>query len=134
MTTKPCTLCGHVKPLTEYHKKTKYHDGLDPWCKSCKSKRDTARYHADPAAAYQRARAYILAHPEKMKEHHQKSAAKMRTIDRQRRRDEIRNLGDSYVRQLICEGSTLSQTDIPQCLVDARRELIQLRRAINEKL
>lgn len=127
---KACTLCGNVKPLTDYHKKTKYHDGLDPWCKSCKRERNRARYNADKKAAYQRTRAYILAHPERAKAHKQKSAVKMRDQERMRRRAEIAELGDSYVRQLFCEGNGLSHTDIPQCLVDARRELIKLKRAL----
>jgi hypothetical protein len=129
-TMKICTLCGKTKPLTEYGKKTKYHDGMDPWCKSCKRERDVARYHANPEAAYQRARAYLLAHPEQAKAYKQKSAAKTRTEQRQKRRGEIATLGDSYVRQLFCEGNSLSHADIPQCLVDARRELIQLKRAL----
>ena len=132
---KACSLCGNVKPLTEYHKKTKYHDGLDPWCKSCKHERDYARYHADPKAAYQRTRAYVLAHPEQAKAYKQKSAAKMREKERERRRTEINELGDSYIRQLFCEANGLAHSDIPQCLVDARRALIKLKRTLkNEEL
>lgn len=132
---RACTICKHEKPLTAFHKKTKYHDGLDPWCKECKSKRDTARYRADPVAAYQRSRVYILAHPDRTKAYHQKSAEKMRNKDRGLRRAEIANLGGSYIRQLLCEGNNLSQQDIPQCLVDAKRELVKLRRTLkNEKL
>ena len=34
--TKRCTKCGEEKPLTEFHKSRKSHDGLGYWCKSCK--------------------------------------------------------------------------------------------------
>jgi hypothetical protein len=35
---KKCTKCGIEKPLTEFHKKSASKDGLDYWCRSCKSK------------------------------------------------------------------------------------------------
>ena len=37
---KQCTICGEVKPLTEYHKKK---DGLAPSCKPCRNAAQRAR-------------------------------------------------------------------------------------------
>lgn len=33
--TKRCSKCGEVKPITEFHKRTLSHDGLQSWCKRC---------------------------------------------------------------------------------------------------
>ena len=74
-----------------------------------------------------------MANPEKHAEYQRKSAVKLREQERTKRRNEINELADSYVRQLFCENNGLSHADIPQCLVDARRELIKLKRALKCK-
>lgn len=49
----------------------------------------------------------------------------------QRQRDFLR---DIYIRRLLSDGTTMKPSDVPQILVDTHRELINLKRAINEKL
>lgn len=41
---KTCTICETTRDKAEFNKKTKSPDGLDPWCKSCKSKKDKENY------------------------------------------------------------------------------------------
>lgn len=41
---KPCTKCGQIKSLSEYHKHKKSKDGLSERCKACR-KIDTKRYN-----------------------------------------------------------------------------------------
>jgi hypothetical protein len=134
MPSRTCTLCKVAKPLSEYHKKAAYHDGLDPWCKACKHEKDTVRYWSDPSRYKRKSAAYHKAHPDKARKWKLESAERHRDEDRQKRRAEIQDLSDHYVRQLFCENNVLTFSDIPQCLVEARRELIKLKRAIHEKL
>ena len=51
---KPCTVCGTVKPLDEYHRNKRKKDGRDPNCKACAK----AYYQANRA----RVRAYKAAY------------------------------------------------------------------------
>lgn len=43
-------------------------------------------------------------------------------------------LADCYVRLLMAQHLKIKGSEIPQTLVDAHRELMRLKRAINEKL
>jgi 5-methylcytosine-specific restriction endonuclease McrA len=47
---KNCSKCGLLKPITDFHKKTKQKSGLNPSCKAC-VKINTARYYAENADA-----------------------------------------------------------------------------------
>lgn len=127
-----CTLCKQAKPLSEFNKKTRYHDGLDPWCKACKHEKDKARYWLDPAGAKKRSAEYAKANPDKAKAWKKASADKHRSNIRKKRNSDIKELSDKYVKQLFTENSTLTFADIPQCLVYARRELIKLKRELNK--
>lgn len=49
----------------------------------------------------------------------------------QRSRDFLR---DVYIRRLLTDGTALKPKDVPYVLVEAHRELVKLKRVINEKL
>lgn len=55
-------------------------------------------------------------------------------IARRHSKRTIDELHDSYVRRKIMQTSRIPYKEIPQGLVDVVRELIKLKRAINEKL
>lgn len=129
---RACTLCKQAKPLSEFSKKTRYYDGLDPWCKACKSLKDKARYWLDPAGAKKRSAEYAKAHRDKARAWSKASADRTRVSIRKKRNSDIKELSDKYVKQLFTENSTLTFADIPQCLVDARRELIKLKRELKK--
>ena len=48
-TTKQCTKCGEVKPLSEYHKKLDGKYGVQVRCKECRCKQKRDRYANDSA-------------------------------------------------------------------------------------
>lgn len=65
---KKCTKCGVEKPLSEFHNKKQAKDGLDFWCKSCKSTANKAWRESDVKNSEnntKRARAWNLANKEK---------------------------------------------------------------------
>jgi hypothetical protein len=41
---KVCKRCGKEKPLTDFRKKTKAADGLQPWCRECFAEYERLRY------------------------------------------------------------------------------------------
>ncbi len=47
--TKICTECGQEKPISEFNKNKGSKDGHQSRCRSCFSKYNKARYHADPS-------------------------------------------------------------------------------------
>lgn len=58
METKYCTKCGKNKPLSGFHLSIRAKDGLQSWCKACRSE-DQAEYyieHREEKAAYNAAR------------------------------------------------------------------------------
>ena len=49
---KACTKCGEVKGTTEFHANARSADGLQCWCKVCRSTYAQARHNPDKARAY----------------------------------------------------------------------------------
>jgi hypothetical protein len=44
---KACTKCGEIKPVGEFHRRTRSRDGLTPQCKACAHQRSLADYGAN---------------------------------------------------------------------------------------
>jgi len=53
MKTKVCTLCGEIKPLTEFGKHKLGKDGLNYWCKECNRRRGR-EYNKSPVGIFSR--------------------------------------------------------------------------------
>ncbi|HJC29572.1 MAG TPA: HNH endonuclease [Candidatus Dietzia intestinigallinarum] len=64
--TKPCTKCGEVKPLTEYHRNTGTRDGHQTQCKVCKSTHKQGWYNANREKNAARRRAWREANRDKI--------------------------------------------------------------------
>lgn len=47
MSEKLCTICKHVKPLTEFNKNKGRQDGLQTHCRQCSKKKSRKYYHAN---------------------------------------------------------------------------------------
>lgn len=109
-----------------------------------------ARELAHPEEAAQKKREYLERHPERRKATNSKWARKpevkaakvakrkvcveLRAMEK-RLRDNYRDtLADCYVRRVMVQRTELKANELPQTLVDAHRELMRLKRAINEKL
>jgi len=104
---------------------------------------------ANPEKAAQKKREYLERHPEKRKETNRRYMKKPEVLDRQRElrasperrakakklREHYRDtLHDCFVRRCLAQHLKIKGSEIPQTLVDAHRELMRLKRALNEKL
>jgi hypothetical protein len=104
--------------------------------------------HQEEAA--QKKREYLQRHPEKRKETSRKYAAKpevkaakvakrkesaeLRAREKALRKHYRDTLADCFVRRVLAQRTGMKGSEIPQTLVDVHRELMRLKRAINEKL
>lgn len=104
---------------------------------------------ANPEKAAQKKRKYLERHPERRKETCRRYANKPEAKARSREldakpeqrakakalREHYRDtLHDCFVRRCLAQHLKIKGSEIPQPLVDAHRELMRLKRAINEKL
>ena len=104
---------------------------------------------ANPEKAAQKKREYLERHPDKRKETNRRYMGKLEVQEKQRElrakpeqrakakllRDHYRDtLHDCFVRRCLAQHLNIKGSEIPQTLVDAHRELMKLKRAINEKL
>lgn len=132
---KVCTKCSETKKLEEYRPKRGE-------CKKCQDDKRMVRYWAnrDAELAAMKARnpAMYQRRAEVIKE---RSAAwakanpdKRRDICKENQRRQRVDLSNAYVRRMLAQSIGLPATQIPEFLVTVQRELIKLKRAINEKL
>ena len=104
---------------------------------------------ANPEKAAQKKRKYLERHPDKRKETNRRymkkpevmakqrelrSTAESRKKDKRLREHYRDTLHDCFVRRCLAQNLKIKGSEIPQTLVDAHRELMRLKRAINEKL
>ena len=101
------------------------------------------RNNCDRANAKQRA--YVERNPERRREQANRHAAKpevrakaaarpaRREWQKARNKRDSETLSDGYVRRIMAQHTSMKGSDLPQGLVDAYRELMKLKRAINEK-
>ena len=68
-----------------------------------------------------------------MSERHRKYREANKEIISERRKRDAKNLTDYYVGRFIIEDSNLTHKDIPQELIEVKRELIKIRRLIREE-
>ena len=90
-------------------------------------------------------RAYAERHPDRIKESQRKHYTKPEVLARQRgdparleycrqRGAKIReSLSDEYVRRVMAQHLSIKGSELPQSLVDAHREVMKIKRYINEK-
>lgn len=163
---KTCTKCGEIKERTAFHANKKTADGLQQWCKTCRSAHSKATYDPAKARAYKQANAGAIrarkqaykaanrdaelaridrwhrANPDKVREYKRRHAAKHGDRDLLRlqrfvaENPERKNMGrkelrDSYVAFVITRRSaTLKPDDIPQALIDLKRQQLKLLREL----
>jgi len=145
---KKCSKCKEIKSLDKFYKNRKHPDGLHYECKTCHRKyfienkdkikeykkqyylknKDTIKEYLIKnkdkikVGNYKRGVKYRLNHKEEVKEYANKYAKKLR--------DE---LSDLYIKQRLTSNSPLSYKDIPQWLIEAKREELQLKRIIRKE-
>ena len=78
MGTKQCTTCGETKPIDQFYKAAGCIDGRRGDCRTCFQAKAKARSKADPtlrATARERARAWLVANPERKRSNNRAYAA-----------------------------------------------------------
>ncbi|MBK8772226.1 MAG: hypothetical protein IPM06_17635 [Rhizobiales bacterium] len=133
---KTCQTCKGEKPATAYR-------GPRSECKACERARHRAWYAAQTVKPHQtiegaayfrawyegnakavkaRAVAWVAANPDKRRNISKENMARQRD-----------KLSTAYVRRMLAASVGLKSADIPLPLVECQRELLKLKRAINEK-
>ena len=100
---------------------------------------------AHPERAAQKKREYVERHPDRRKESQRKHYTKPEVLERQRSNpariayNRARNtasrqrLDDVYVRRVMAQHLSIAGSQIPQALVDAHREVMKIKRFLNEQ-
>ena len=100
---------------------------------------------AHPERAAEKKREYVERHPDRRKESQRKHYTKPEVLARHRadpnraaynrkRGEEGRsNLSDEYVRRVMAQHLSITGSQIPQPLVDAHREVMKIKRYLNEQ-
>ena len=136
MEKQTCSSCGHTKAADEFRPTPAGNRRAK--CKDCERAKHRARYAAMKEKPHQRpemkayyrawyaknrdrliakATAYTQAHPEMR-----------RDVCRENMRRDRARLGDRYVRRMLAQEIGLRSKDIPQPLVEAQRELMNIKR------
>jgi ABC-type nitrate/sulfonate/bicarbonate transport system substrate-binding protein len=133
---KACRTCKDEKPATAYR-------GTRSECLACENQRRRAWYAAQHVKPHQTAegaayyRAWYEANAEVVKARAVAWAAanqaKRREVCKENMARQRDKLSDAYVRRMLAASVNLKAKDIPDSLVKAQRELLKLKRAINEK-
>lgn len=131
---KTCIHCQQSKPLDAFRKSTRMTGGRENGCKECHNERRRQRYAENPADILAANRQWASNNRDHVNSYRRNWSRKGYVHYRSaKRRQEIANLSDSYVRQILAGNSTLSHADIPQSLVDVHREVLRLKRAIRDE-
>ncbi len=136
MDERTCCSCGHTKAAEEFRPTPAGNRRAK--CKGCERAEHRARYAAMEEKPHQRpdmkayyrawyaknrarliakAAAYNQAHPEMR-----------RDVCRENMRRDRARLGERYVRRMLAQETGLRSKDIPQPLVEAQRELLNIKR------
>lgn len=99
----------------------------------------------NPERANANKRAYVERHPDRHAEAQRRWASKpevqerqranpnRRAYNRQRNNASRQHLSDEYVRRVMAQHLSITGSQIPQPLVDAHREVMKIKRYINEQ-
>lgn len=142
---KTCKACRKTKTIELFPKNKKYKNGYEARCKECIYAKQKEFRKANPNYRHE----YYLANKEKNnaqsakwfkenKEYIQQKRKKQRQTNPEAYRvytkkyeDKSRKeLTDTYIRKTLSQYSTIGRADIPQVLVEAKREQLKLLRSI----
>ena len=103
---KICSKCKNKQGIGQFHKNNTTYDGLYSYCKKC-SKTLGKKFSKDNKnQIYLSKRAYY--------------------------NKQVEELGDYYIKQALLQGTNLKSGDIPQWLIEAKRQEIKLKRTIEK--
>lgn len=155
---KTCKDCEQTLPAEAFVPNPKGRGGLQPYCRKCQAARSRAWAAANREANLARKRAYYEENKQALLTQQKAyyEANKQRILEAQRktpqenrahvkawvqanpdkRREMLRSqrerLLDSYVRRRLVDGTTLKPAEIPQGLIDAKREQLRILRELRK--
>ena len=144
---KTCSTCKVPLPHDQFNRDRTKPDGLCTSCRNCAAEkgrawharnservreRHAARYAANAENERAKSAAWRASHPEAKKK--ADAAYSKRTAGRKAERQQrvVDVLGDTYIKQLLTENRRLKFSDVPQALVNLKREHLRLARALKE--
>ena len=157
---KVCCRCKQAKCLDGFGVDRKAKDGHSYRCKQCTKESNKHWYQANrekviatarawdaanPEKVAERKLAYAARYPERVKEANrkyglkpdvvakQKADPRRKAYQKQRREACITELKDEYVRRVLAQRLSITGSALPQALVDAHREVMKIKRYINEQ-
>lgn len=132
---KQCSICNQHKPADAYR-------GTRSMCLACEHARRREWYAAQTVKPHQRDdmkayyRKWYAANADSVKARAvawtKANPDKRRDICRENTARQRAKLSDAYVRRMLAASIGLKAADIPQPLVEAQRELLKIKRYINE--
>lgn len=136
---KRCRKCGEVKALDAFPVRSCTPDGRHGFCRECKRRRqreweDANREHIRQKARESDRRRYSD-NPEKFREKSRKTHHKNRDKNLEKMAKNRKDLTDAYVKRSLLQGlPTMRGVDVPQSLLEMKREQIALQRLKRELL
>lgn len=145
---KRCQKCKIEKPLDAFYRSSSSKDGLQKRCKQCQHVDSAERAKKNPAKHaeavtrwrknnYEKYKAYrarwAREKPEVSQKWQREHPEEFRALNNRNKAAACERLADSYVRHLIAKKVGCSNADVPAELMEAKRELLKLKRKIKEQ-
>jgi post-segregation antitoxin (ccd killing protein) len=143
---KTCQRCRQALDEHLFGKNRNQPDGLQTWCKACKSlyhqqtytpekrheawlknrskslQRMAEKHALNPTAGREKAKAWRIENPEK------RAAAKKRS-----HASRCKSMSDGYIKERLIKGTNLTAADIPKELIDVKREQLRILRELRKE-
>ena len=135
---KTCSKCSETKPLTMFYKRSRNKDGYDGYCKACKNdfirnyrQKYPDKYKEKVKKWNDKVSISIKNDPVAKKEHRERLAKwrkseKGKAVFRSKKKKQVDNLSDVYVKKLLARGTSFTHGDIPQDLVEMKKVKLKI--------
>lgn len=115
VTEKTCGHCKETKPFSLFYKNKAKKDGYANYCKPCANKagRDSEKRH-----------------PETLRKNKKRKNLRDRAYKSEWQKKKVYSLNDGYIKQRICQNTSLKFNEVPQELIECKRIQLQIKRHI----
>jgi hypothetical protein len=124
---KKCSTCKEVFEISFFSKNAARHDGLSNICKVCRAawRRQNPEQNRKDVKAWKERCKEGKCFPEYVR-------LNRRRHEKQRYKRAIIELRDCYIKDLLCDGTSLKPKDIPQEMVDLKRTHLKIHRQLKK--
>lgn len=126
---KRCSNCGEVRGADSFFKRTAAKDGLQPHCKPCQKAMQAERSKTEKWKAS--IKEWKESNPERNRAHKRAWVKSNLAYFRAKARGQAKQLAPNYVKGLM-RRSLPGLTEIPDALLEAETQRLQLKRLIKE--